>query len=92
MKVRERDRDLFLFVADGAKVSAEIAKSRAGVNDGDAVHIGERDLQTGGVAAELLKAGITDWDGTPRTVKLEFHRITFCEGKLRFFLLAGRLN
>ena len=78
--------DLFLLVADGAKVSAQISQSRARVNDGDAVHIGERDLQTGGVAAELLKTGIADGDGSARTIKLEFHRITFCEGKLRFLV------
>jgi hypothetical protein len=46
---------LFLLVADGAKVSAQISQSRARVNDGDAVRIGERNLQAGGVAAELLK-------------------------------------
>src|SRR6266513_3390066 len=81
VKVRERDRDLFLFVADGAKVSAQIPQSRARVNDDDAVHIGERDLQTRGVAAELLKTGIAVGDGSPRTIKLEFHRIVFFEGK-----------
>jgi hypothetical protein len=68
---------LFLLVADGAKVSAQISQSRARVNDGDAVRIGERDLQAGGVAAELLKTGIADGDGSPRTVKLELHRIVF---------------
>src|SRR5206468_4254165 len=50
VKVGERDEDLFLLVADGAKVSAQISQSRARVNDGDAVRIGERDLQAGGVA------------------------------------------
>ena len=75
VKVRERDNDLFLLVADGAKVSAQISQSRASVNDGDAVRIGERDLQAGGVAAELLKTGIADGDGSPRTIKLELHRI-----------------
>jgi hypothetical protein len=68
-------------VADGAKVSAQISQSRARVNDGDAVHIGERDLQARRVAAELLKTGIADGDGSPRTIKLELHRIIFCEGK-----------
>ena len=62
VKVRERDTDLLLLVADGAKVSAQISQSRARVNDGDAVHIGERDLHAGGVAAELLKTGIADGD------------------------------
>jgi hypothetical protein len=81
VKVRERDRDLFLLVADGAKVSAQISQSRARVNDDDAVHIGERDLQAGGVAAELLKTGIADGNGSPRTIKLEFHRFVFSEGK-----------
>src|SRR5213592_660422 len=77
VKVRERDNDLFLLVADGAKVSAQISQSRARVNDGDAVRIGERDLQAGGVAAEFLKTGIAAGDGSTRTVKLEFHTIVF---------------
>ena len=73
VKVRERDSDLFLLVADGAKVSAQISQSCAGVNDGDLVRIG--DLQAGGVAAELLRTGIADGDGSSRTIKLELHRI-----------------
>src|SRR5213596_3981397 len=77
VKMRERDNDLFLLVADGAKVSAQISQSRARVNDGDAVRIGERDLHAGGVAAELLKTGIADGDGSTRTVKLELHTIVF---------------
>src|SRR6267143_4894269 len=77
VKVRERDNDLFLLVADGAKVSAQISQSRARVNDGDAVRIGKRDLQAGGVAAELLKTGIADGDGSPRTIKLKLHRTVF---------------
>src|SRR6266571_8208430 len=77
VKVSERDDDLFLLVADGAKVSTQISQSRARVNDGDAVRIGERDLQAGGVAAELLETGITDGDGSPRTVKFELHRVVF---------------
>jgi len=81
VKVRERDTDLLLLVTDGAKVSAQISQSRAGVNDGDLVHID--DLQARRVAAELLKTGIADGDGSPRTVKLELHRIVFCEGKSR---------
>ena len=83
VKVRERDRDLFLFVADGAKVSAQISQSRARVNDGDAVRIGKRDLQAGGVAAELLKTGIADGDGSPRTIKLKLHRIVFMKVSFR---------
>jgi len=66
-------------MADGEKVSAQISQSRAGVNDGDVVRIG--DLQTRGVAAELLKTGIADRDGSPRTIKLELHRLGFDEGK-----------
>jgi hypothetical protein len=62
VKVRERDKDLFLLVADGAEVSAQVSQSRACVNDGDAVRIGERHLQAGCVAAELLKTGIADGD------------------------------
>jgi hypothetical protein len=38
-------------------------------------------LQTRGVAAELLKTGIADRDGSPRTIKLELHRIVPYEGK-----------
>jgi hypothetical protein len=75
VKVRERDTDLFLLVADGAKVSAQISQSRAGVNDGDLVRID--DLQTRGVATEFLKTGIADGDGSPRSIKLELHRIVF---------------
>ncbi len=60
VKVREPDRDLFLFVADGAKVSAQISQSGARVNDGNPVRVGERDLQAGGVTAELLKTGVAD--------------------------------
>jgi hypothetical protein len=81
VKVRERDKDLVLLMADGAEVSPQISQSRARVNDGNAVRIGERDLQARGVAAELLKAGIADRDGSPRAIKLEFHRIVLYEGK-----------
>src|SRR5947207_8589721 len=76
VKVCERDTDLFLLVADGEKVSAQISQSRAGVNDGDMVRIG--DLQAGGVATELLKTGIADGDGSARTIKLELHIIVLC--------------
>jgi hypothetical protein len=68
VKVSERDTDLLLLVADGAKVSAQISQSRARVNDGDLVRIG--DLQARRVAAELLKTSIADGDGSPRTIKL----------------------
>jgi hypothetical protein len=34
-------------------------------------------LQAGGVAAELLKAGIANGDGSARTIKLELHTIVF---------------
>src|SRR5437762_10304701 len=73
VKVRERDTDLLLLVADGAKVSAQISQSRAGVNDGDLVRIG--DLQASGIAAELLKTGVTDGDGSARTITVELHTI-----------------
>jgi hypothetical protein len=62
VKVRERDHDSFLLVPDGAKVSAQISQSGARVNDDDAVRIGERELQAGGIASELLKTGIADGD------------------------------
>src|SRR5437763_3551644 len=77
VKVGERDNDLFLLMADGEEISAQISQSRARVNDGDAVGIGERDLQAGGVAAEFLKPGIADGDGSARTVKLELHTNVF---------------
>ena len=75
VKMRERDTDLLLLVADGAKVSAQISQSGARVNDSDLIRIG--DLQARRVAAELLKTGIADGNGSPRTVKLELHGIIF---------------
>ena len=73
MKVSEPDDDLVLMVSDRAQVPTEIAKPRSGVNNGNTIRIRKRDLKTGGVAAELLKARITNWDGTAATVKFEFH-------------------
>ncbi len=77
VKVGERDKNLFLLVADGEKVSAQISQTRARVKNSDAVGIGERDLQAGGVAAEFLKTGIANGDGSARAVKLELHTIVF---------------
>jgi hypothetical protein len=77
-------------VADGAKVSAQISQSRARVNDGDAIRIGKRDLQAGGVAAELLKTGIANGDGSPRTIKLELHRIVFMKVSFRVASIKPR--
>jgi len=34
-------------------------------------------LQAGGVAAEFLKTGIANGDGSARTVKLKLHTIVF---------------
>ena len=79
MKVGESDSDLLLLVADGVEVAAQISQSRARVNNGDAVRIGEGNLQAGGVAAELLKAGITDGNGSARAIKLEPHRVVIHE-------------
>src|SRR5882757_9807511 len=73
VKVGEPDKDLFLLVADGEQVTAEISQSRARFNDDDAVRIGERDLQAGGVAAQFLKTGRANGDRSARTVKLELH-------------------
>jgi hypothetical protein len=75
VKVRERDTDLLLLVADGAKVSAQISQSSARVNDSDLIRIG--DLQARRVAAELLKTGIADGNRSPRAIKLELHGIVF---------------
>jgi hypothetical protein len=83
VKVREGDNNLFLLVADGAKVSTQISQSRARVNDDDAVRIGERDLQAGGVTAELLKPGIADGYGSPRTIKLELHSSAYQPSSFR---------
>jgi len=77
VKVRQPDYDLFLFVADRAKVSAQISQSRSRVNDGDAVRIGERNLQAGGVAAESLKTRIANGNGSSRAVKLKPHKNPF---------------
>jgi len=73
MKVSEPDDELVLIVSDRAQVPTKVAKPSSGVNNGNTIRIRERDLKTGGVAAELLKARITDWDGTAGTVKLEPH-------------------
>src|SRR3954452_5914828 len=89
VKMREQDNDLFLLVADGAEISAQIPQSRARVNDSDAVRVGERDLQARGVAAELLKAGIGDGNGPPRTIKLELHRVEADEGAPSLVNLSG---
>ena len=72
--MRERDDNLVLLVTDGAKVFAQISQSRSGVDDSDAIRVGERDLQAGSVAAELLEPRIANRDGAARTVKLELHR------------------
>jgi hypothetical protein len=69
MKVSEHDGEQVLAVSNRAHVPAEIAKPSSGVNNGDTIRIRECDLKTGGVAAELLEASITDWDGTAGTVE-----------------------
>src|ERR1700751_415542 len=69
MKVSERDDQFLLLMSDRAHVPPEIAKPGSGVDDGDTIWIGRRDLKTGGVAAEMLKAGFTDWSGAADTVK-----------------------
>ena len=73
MKMSEADDQSVLMMSDSAQIPPEIAKPRAGINDGNAIRIRERNLKTGGVAAELLKAGITDWDGAASTVKFQLH-------------------
>jgi hypothetical protein len=69
MKVGERDDQLVLVMSDRAHVSAEIAKPSSRVNNGDTICIRRRDLEARRVAAELLEASITDWDGATDTVK-----------------------
>jgi hypothetical protein len=39
-------------------------------------------LEAGRVAAEFLKTGIADGNGSARTIKLELHRITFVKMRL----------
>jgi hypothetical protein len=70
MKMSERDDELvLLMMSDRAHVPAEIAKPGSGVNNMDTPRIRKRDLKAGGVAAEVLEASITDWDGAADTVK-----------------------
>src|SRR5438093_4972872 len=71
VKVRERDNDLFLLVADGAKVSAQISQARARFIDDDAVRIGDRVLPAGGFVAELMKPSIAYVFGFSPSIKLE---------------------
>src|SRR5438094_8167188 len=89
VKVGECDKDLFLLVADGTEISAQIPQSRARVNDSDAVCVGERDLEAGGVATELLKAGIGDGNRSPRTIELELHRMEAGKGSESSVKLSG---
>jgi hypothetical protein len=69
MEMSERDDQLLLLMSDRAHIPAEIAKPCSGINDGDTVCVGKRDLKTRGVTAELLKAGITNWDGAANAIK-----------------------
>jgi hypothetical protein len=70
MKMSERDDELvLLMMSDRAHVPAEIAKPGSGVNNMDTPRIRKRDLKASGVAAEVLEASITDWDGAADTVK-----------------------
>ena len=69
MEVSERDDQLVLAMSDRAHVPAEIAKPGSSVNNGDTICFRGRDLKAGGVAAELLKASITDRGGAADTVK-----------------------
>ena len=80
MEMSERDDQLVLAMSDRAHVPAEISKSSSGVNNRDAICIRKRNLKARSVAAELLKASITDWDRSSRAVKLEPHRILFHKG------------
>jgi hypothetical protein len=73
MKMSEADDQSVLMMSDSAQIPPKIAKPRAGINDGNTICIRERNLKTGGVAAELLEASITDWDGAASTVKFQLH-------------------
>jgi hypothetical protein len=77
-------------VSDRAHVSTEIAKTRSGINNGNTIGILARDLKTGGVAAELLEASITDWHGAAATVKFELH--TELYGRVVPRYKSGALN
>ena len=69
MEMSERDDHVVLAMSDRAHVAAEIAKPGSGVNNGDTICIGKRDLKAGGVAAELLEASITNWGGAADPVE-----------------------
>ena len=69
MKMSERDDELVLLMSDRAQIATEIAKPGSGVHDGNTICIGECDLKTSGVAAELLEASIADRDGAADAVK-----------------------
>ena len=71
--------DLFLLVADGEKVAPQIPQSRARIDDGDAVGVGECNLQTGGFTAELLETRIANGDRAACAVKFELHEIGLLE-------------
>ena len=79
LRARFGDKVLTPVIAPASVLEARTRPTSAGrissVDDGDAIRIGERDLQAGGVAAELLKTRIADGDRSPRTVKLKPHRI-----------------
>jgi hypothetical protein len=69
MKVSEHDDQFLLVMSDRAHVPAEIAKPGSSVNNGDTICTRKRDLKAGGVAAEVLEASFTDWDGAADAVK-----------------------
>jgi len=69
MKVSECDDQLVLVMSDRVHVPAEIAKPGSGVNNSDTICIRRRDLKAGSVAAELLKASVTNRDGATDAVE-----------------------
>ena len=81
-------------MSDCAQIATEIAQPRAGVDYGNTIRIRERNLKAGGVAAELLKASITHWDGAADTVKFQLHTELYGRignrGKCRPEKKAGR--
>ena len=73
VEVGEGHHDLLLLVANREQILPQIPDSGARVDDRDAVGVRERELQAGGIAAELLESGIADGDGAPGSIKFKLH-------------------
>ena len=75
VEVGEDDKEVLLFVSDGEEVLAQIPDAGAGIDDGDAVGVGEAELEAGGIAAEKLESRIADGDGSAGAVKFKLPKM-----------------